>query len=275
MEPTYNEWEHLQSTVMQAYNRIVRDEFNDVVDDDGISTPRSSLKVACLVKDDDSAPMVAIRMAFFYMTCRKAQDLQRPVYGIPVGTFDEVRKYRPQVILHFVEPYEETDTADGYQPVYGQASFRLMSETSQSLTEAELRTIGNRLKTQLGTGNGFVWRKGRNQVTYDNPGQGFGLRIACTSESEGRDVVQAIVQVAGRTVDLSKVNYKENAAPAEAFPTNPGNQTILGKSRKNPRRRPVANVRFRYATCLIHGLPNPIILYDKTGRYRNALVTDF
>lgn len=275
MEPTYNEWEHLQSTVMQAYNRIVRDEFNDVDDDDGISTPRSSLKVACLVKDDDSAPMVAIRMAFFYMTCRKAQDLQRPIYGIPVGTFDEVRKYRPQIVLHFVEPYDETDTAEGYQPVYGQTSFRLMNETSQSITEAELTAIGNRLKTQFGAGGGFIWRKGRNQVTYNNPEDGFGLQIACISEAEGKRVVDAVTRVAGKTVDPTKQNYKENSAPAEAFPANPGTQTILGKSRKKPRKRPVANVQFRYATCLVHGLPNPIILYDKTGRYRNALVTDF
>lgn len=275
MPEEFNEWEHLQSTVMSAYNRFVRDEFRDSPDDDGISTPRGSLRVACLGKDNDSAPMLAIRMMLFYFTVGKAQALQRPVYGYPTGSVDEVRRFRPQVTLHFSENYEDVDLDDGFQPVYGQCSFRLMNETSTSLTESELRSLGQRIKTNLGVGAGFVWRKGRQLLTYTDKDGGLSLQVSCTSEAEGRRVVQEVVGLTSRTLDWSNANYKENLEASEAFPTNPGSQTILGRSRKKPRRRPVANVIFRYATIAVHGLPNPIILYDKTGRYRNALVTDF
>lgn len=274
MEPIFNEWEHLQSTVMSVYNKIVRAEFSDTEDDDGINTPRSSLKVACLSKDEDSAPMLAIRMLFFYMTCRKAQDLQQPVYGIPTGTFDEVRRYKPQITLHFAEAYEDVDTTDGYKPIYGEISFRLMNETSQSLTESELRTYGNKIKSEFGAGNGYVWRKGKSLLTYTDTPNGYGLQIACRSESEGRSIAQKVLNIANKPFNAEKANYKQNLDPAGAYPTNPGSQTILGSSRKKPRQRPVADCRFRYATAKIWGLSNPVVLYDKTLRYRNALVHD-
>lgn len=275
MSEQFSPWEHLQSTISSAYNKIVREEFSDTEDDDGITTSRSSLKIACTVDDSDSAPMVSCRMMLFYFTCRKAQDLQRPVYGIPEGTFDEIRKYRPQITLHFVESYEDVDIEEGYHPVYGECSYRLMSETSESITESELNTIANRIKSEFGAGNGYIWRKGKAMLTYTDASNGFGLKIACRSESEGRAVVSKVFDVAQKTPNWKYCNYKENLEPAEAYPNNPGTDVILGQSRKTPRKRPVADVVFRYATAKIYGMPNPIVLYDKTGRYRNALVDDF
>ncbi|MBW4568619.1 MAG: hypothetical protein KME31_11510 [Tolypothrix carrinoi HA7290-LM1] len=58
----------------------------------------------------------------------------------------------------------------------------------------------------------------------------------------------------------------------KTYPTIPGNQSILGKTRRKPRERPVAYVRFRWAELKLHGLVNDIILYDLTGYWRNALV---
>lgn len=275
MSETFSPWEHLQSTIINSYNKIVRDEFNDVTDDDGISTPRSSLKVACLAVDSDTAAMTACRMLMFYMTCRKAQDMQRPIYGIPSGTFDELRKYRPQITLHFAESIQDVDVEASFQPIYGQCSVRLMSESSTTITEAELRSYANKIKSVFGAGNGYIWKKGRGMLSYNDAANGVKLQINCTTEAVGRSLAENVLDVIGQTPDWQNANYKENLEAAQAYPSNPGQQTILGKPRNKPRIRPIADVRFRYATCSIHGLPNPIILYDKTGRYRNAILNDF
>jgi hypothetical protein len=57
----------------------------------------------------------------------------------------------------------------------------------------------------------------------------------------------------------------------EAFPTIPGQDFIYGKTRRRPRRRPIADVRFQCALLHVHGLPNPIVLYDRSGAYSTAL----
>jgi hypothetical protein len=271
----FSEWEHLQSTMFSAYNRFVREEFSDIEDDDNISTPRSSLKVACLMQDSDTAAIAAVRMMFFYMTIRKAQDLQRPVYGIPYTAIQETRKYKPQITLHFMEDLEDVDSEAGYQPVYGEIAFRLMNESSTTITESELYNYANRIQSTFGSGNGFVWQKGKAMITYTQPDRGYKLQVNCRSEGAGRNVVERVLSVQSHSVDLEYMNFKENKAPADAYPNNPGSTVILGKSRANPRRRPVANVRFRYAVAHIHGLAVPITLYDRTGYHRNALVTEY
>jgi hypothetical protein len=61
----------------------------------------------------------------------------------------------------------------------------------------------------------------------------------------------------------------------ESFPYNPGSQTILGKSRRKPRRRPMVDVRFQYATATIWGLNKPMALYDRSFTFLDALVDEF
>ena len=69
---------------------------------------------------------------------------------------------------------------------------------------------------------------------------------------------------------LLKVN--ESSEPAITYPTIPPNQTILGKVHKEPRKRPIADVRFQYASIKLWGLPEPVILVDKTGYFSTAII---
>jgi len=93
-------------------------------------------------------------------------------------------------------------------------------------------------------------------------------------QAEGRRIVEQVLDIQSHTPDWQYGNYKENLEPTQAFPTNPPNKTIVGKSRKQYRRRPLVTVRFRNAQLHVQGLPNPIVLYDKSGFYKKAILQD-
>ncbi|NEQ20655.1 MAG: hypothetical protein F6K28_15730 [Microcoleus sp. SIO2G3] len=265
----FSPWENLQSVLMQTFNRVVREEFTDA-DDDDLSTPRGRLKVACTIQDDDSAIQVNIRMMLFYFVLRKAADLQTPVYGIPVPGYQEARKFQPQIQLYFQE--DAADVEEGFSPVTGEISFRLMNETAQSLSTSELRSMATRIRSSFATGGGFVWKKGKVQVTYTDRTRGYLLRLLCRSEAEARRVIEAVLDVQNHAPDWKFLNVSNNASPSQRYPTLAPTENILGRSRRMPRQRPIADVRFIYACCHVHGLPNPVILIDRSGYYRQPLI---
>lgn len=268
----FNDWEHFSDVLRQVYNREVRKEFSDA-DDDDISTPRNSLKQACLIKDNDNEAMISARMNFYYYTLRKAQDLQQPVYSIPIEDYDSVRKYRPQVLLFFKEDY--ADLEDGYQPITGRISFRLMDETSTSLTKAELTTIATRIKTQFGNNSqGYIWRRGKDMAVYTDKPNGYDFKLLVRNINDAKELVEKVLDIDNKIPDWQYLTYKENGEPSQAFPTLPPLQNILGTQIRMPRRRPIASVRFQYSVCQIHGRGKPVPLYDRILRFRNALKMD-
>ena len=265
----YNPWEHLQSVVLKTFNREVREEFSDTTDDDGIATPRSSLKQACLVHDNDTAPMIIIRFILYYFIVRKARDLMPPIYGVPEGSFRASMVDSPRILLFFQEDYQTVNK--GESPITGEISFRLTNETSSSITESKLRSLATKIKNEFATGNGFVWNKGRNYYSYVDKEKGYQLKILATTESEAWSIVGKVLDIQNHTPDSEKFTASENKSPSSAFPSSPGSQTILGKSRKKARKRPVVNVRFQYAVFNIQGVMRPIPLVDRSGIFRNAL----
>ena len=239
----YNPWEHLQSVVLKTFNREVREEFSDTTDDDGISTPRSSLKQACLIHDNDTAPMIIIRLILYYFMIRKARDLMPPIYGVPEGSSRVTVVDSPRILLFFQEDYQTVEK--GESPVTGEISFRLTDETSTSITESKLRSLATKIKNEFATGNGFVWNKGKNYYSYIDKKKGYEFKILANTESEAWSVVGKVMDVQGHTPDPGKFTTSENKSPSSAFPSSPGSQVILGKSRKKKRIRPVVNVRFQ------------------------------
>ena len=84
-----NEWEFLQSVLMRLYNRVVRDDFRDGIPDDTISTPESALRYACLIKDNDTAPMALCRMFLYFLV--RGRGLEEPsipmIWELKKGTY--------------------------------------------------------------------------------------------------------------------------------------------------------------------------------------------
>ena len=263
----FSPWEHLQTVLMQSYNRVVRDEFNDVGDDDDITIPRGSLRVACTIRDDDSIPQSFMRMMLFYFVLRKAQDLQTPVYGIPTDTYQQSVKFRPQVKLFFREDLDDVET--GYKPIEAEISFRLVNELSGTINQTEALRLARILQTEFTTSNGFRWQKGRLKVSYKKPEQGYSMVISAYSEAEGIRVIRKVLDIQNHAFDddcLTVSHLGDNP------PIVPPTEFIYGQSRRLPRRRPVGWVRFQYAELHLWGMQNAIILVDRTGFKRTALI---
>lgn len=266
----FSPWEHLQNTVRLAHNQQVRREFDDIELDDDITTPRGSLKVASLIDDKDTAPMTLIRL-FLYHVIIKGFGMPE-IYAVPFTDINESVRYSPKVFLNFSQNYREVGTDD--RAVEGQIAIRLRNETSTTLSQANVDTLAQKIRTLFGSGNGFEWRKGKAMLTYTEPEKGYFMQLLVRDQTEGRRIVEQVLDIQSDTPDWKFSNYKENLEPTAAFPTNPPNRTIIGKSRKQYRRRPVVTVRFRNAQLHVQGLPNPIVLYDKSGIYKRAILQD-
>lgn len=267
----FDEFEHLQSTIIKVHNRIVKEDFSDITGDDlDLAVPRSSLRWACLLKDNDTCEMMIQRFLLFYFTLRKAQDLQQPFYSIPLDDLHASRKFKPQVTLYFKE--EDNDVEEDSRPTWGEISFRLMSKSSATITKSELTTLANKIKTEFGSANGYIWKKGRKLYSYTEKDKGYQLQLLCRDDSTAKELINKILDIENHTPDWKylKSNIADNEN--ETFPYNPGSQTILGKSYKKPRRRPMIDVRFQYATATIWGINRPIALYDRSNTFFDALV---
>ena len=268
----FNGFEHLQDTIRRVQNLIVRDEFFDVGGDSfagDISTGRASLRTACTLQDDDSADMLQMRLWLFYIILKKAKDLHPNIYGIPTTAFQASRKFKPQIELYFLEDVQ--DVATGYNAVAGEISFRLMNETSKSISTSQLTLLGNKIKQFFATPS-FVWKKGKELYSYADWNRGYQLQQLCRNETEARRVVSSVLSIQNHNPEWKRLKLNKATNESEAFPTIPESEVILGKSRKLPRTRPIADVRFQYGALHLHGLPNPICLFDRSYTFPNPVV---
>jgi len=252
---------HLQNVARETYNDLVREWFQDLGGADwneNTDTPRASIRVACTHKRSDSAIMTQLRIALFNLV-KEREALA--IAGLPLDEIQATRKYKPQIFCYFQE--DQRDVEAGFSPVTGSISFRIMN--NDNITPAAAANLARDIKAALALGGGFVWRKGRAMVTYNESDRGYGLQILCRDKAGGRDVVSKILSIQNHTPNWERANYKENEAPGEAFPTMPPRELIYGENRRLPRRRPVADVRFQYAVLHLWGLPNPVCLVDRAG----------
>lgn len=266
----FSPWEHLQNVVMQVQNRRVREEFNDVGGDDwdeNITTSRASLRVACTLRDDDSILQTMIRLWLFDIILQGASNLHPAIYGIPVTTFHESVQFFPQIRLYFMEDLAQVE--EGFEPIEAEISFRLMGQTSTTLTQVEMQAYANKIRTVFSAGSGFTFKKGRLKASYKDQIRGYNMILTVWSEAEAKRVIEQVLDVQNHTPDWDHLTISE---PKKSFPTLPGFQMILGKQRRKPRQRPIGTVRFRYAELKLHGLPNDITLVDRTGFRKNPVV---
>ena len=266
--------ENLQDIIKKWFNREVREYFSDLNVDDNwdpdLTSPRASLANACRHQDDDSLLLTMLKAWFFEHI--KSQTYRVPYYVIPVSSFQESRKFQPQIKLYFQEDLE--DVEPGYPPVSGEIGFRLMGYTTTSLTPSAAEILANRVRIAFGDGGrGYLWRKGKDMATYTDWGKGYQLQLLTRSQGEAREVINKVLDIQNDAPNWSKMNYSENEEPMEAYPTIPGREFIYGENRREPRRRPVASCRFQYALLHLHGVAAPIVLYDRSYTYSTALVT--
>lgn len=272
LPPEFSAQEHLQDTIRKWINREVRNYFSDVGGDTwdpDIVSPRASLRVACTHSDTDSLIMTQLRWQLFERIRRQAFDM--PYFGIPIVGFNEARKFKPQIMLYFQEDLQ--DVEPGFSPVTGEVSFRLMDYESDTITPPIAQTLANRIANNLGLGGGFVWRKGRTMCSYTDRPRGYQLQILARDDNAARSLITQVLDIQNHAPNWSRLNVSENQNEVERFPVIPPNERIYGEIRRTPRARPIADVRFQFAVLNVHGLQNPIPLYDRSGVYPGALAS--
>lgn len=273
LPPNFAAPEHLQDTIKRTYNPEVREWFSDITTDDpDISTPRRSLRTACTHFENDTMDMTLARMLLFDMVI-KQRFMQAQGSSDRDLNYRVLRRTRPQIKLYFLEDLDDVER--GYEPVAGEIKIRIMDETSTTMTEIKAKAIGSRIKSLFGASGGFVWRKGHELFSYTDWDKGYQIQLLARSDTEAKRVIEQVLDIQQHTPDWEYFNASKNGAPSQAFPTVPPKEMILGKSRRLPRRRPVASVRFQHAALKLAGLPKPICVFDRSGRFPDALVTSY
>lgn len=263
-------WKNLRSFLRKSFNREVLDWFSDV--DDPVpdnSTSRKQAKRACLILPKESQNMALMKMLVFRFVVQRVH-LRPHIYGLPIGSDQPIRKHKPQIFLEFLEDEEDLDP--DYDPITGRISYRLMNETSESITKTELIAIANRIKLEFGSGNGFVWKKGKDLATYTDKPKGYQFQLLVRNKADAKVIIEKVLDTNNDNPDWTKLSYKEADNPTGAYPTIPSTVSILGKITREPRIRPIADVRFQYAYCSIWGKKQPVTLYDRSFKFFDALV---
>lgn len=262
-----------QDVNKRIWNKLIREYFRDVsASDDNLdlTTPRQALLKACLHLENDSLLLTIGRMNLFLHATTYLTDRYPIVAGSLLSEVDETITYRPKITLFFRE--NASDAEAGYKPVEMEVSFRLVDETTTTITPSKLTTLANKIKTQFGTGQGYLFRKGRKQIYYRQLNKGYQFFLLARELADGKNLIREILSLNGDTYDDTILKISETENETLAFPYNPGFVNILGKRKTKPRRRPMVNVRFRYAYATIHGYNKPVYLYSKNTYIPDALV---
>jgi len=264
----FSEWEHLQDTVLRDHNKAVRAYFKNQPDDD-LTTPKASLKHACIMKDDDTTAMAQMRMWLFEITIGHAQSVQRPVYGIPVSEVQANWKFRPQVKLYFLEKYdEETHGKEKIPQLEGEITFRLMNETSETISRSNATALAREIKSAFATPP-FTWEKGWYKSTYFDAAKGYDLRLLVKSKAEAERVIKNVLEIQSHSFNRDYFQFVEHD---RSYPTNPGTQRVYGRTVKKPIKRRRADVKFKHAQLLIQGQPNAINLVATSGSRLRSVI---
>jgi hypothetical protein len=262
----FNEFEHLQDMVRREHNKAVQAFFKNQEDND-VSKPKPAMKHACLMKDEDTSTMTLMRQWLFEVNVGHMQSVQTPVYGVPVPESQWKIKFKPQVLLYFKESHTSEAVRSGLAPSTGEISFRLMTESSETISRADAERLAINIKNEFATPL-FVWEKGKYICTYIDEEKGYKLRLYVKSKVEGERVVRRVLSVQDHAFNDDNLQYVENT---RTYPAIPGTHRVYGRTVKKPRERPLADVKFRYAQLLIWGQQNAVNLVSVGGRLKSVI----
>mgnify|MGYP007005566050 FL=1 len=182
------------------------------------------------------------------------------IYGIPTERYQESVKFKPQVNLFFKQKKE--DATPEFAPIESEFSFRFVAaKDSTSITKAQVEYLASRIKSLLGGDTPFFFKKGKGMATYTDLEKGYKLQIPCYDRTEGRKVIEQILDVQGHSPDWKFMNFSTNEEPLQRYDDTPPRKLILDEQHRMPRRRPVGTVYFYKAELHLHGMLGPVPLY--------------
>lgn len=179
------------------------------------------------------------------------------------------RKGKMKVNLHFVEDLANTDP--DYQPVKGNIGFRLMNKNYSQMNLNDLKALGSRIHNKFGDAGKFVWKKGKDLYSYSDWDKGYQLQIIAINVAEAKRVIEQVLDIQNHSPDWENLNKVIPEEPMSRYPTLPDKEIIFGVSIRPQRQRPIADVRFRYASLYIPKFNRAIILVDRKGKIIDSL----
>ena len=199
------EWKLIKSALKRTYNRTVKDYFSDVDDEEleDLTLPRKVLKRCSYIMPKDSMISAILKQQFFWFIVQQLHLKPDLIAGIPKSQYDELYKYKPMITMFFRQ--DPDAVPDGFYAVEGTISFRLINETTESITEAKLISLANEIKQNFGLNGGYIWKKGKQKYTYKDLEKGLDLRILSISETEAKEVIQKVCDLANATYDNDKL----------------------------------------------------------------------
>lgn len=246
--------------------------FEKVSDD---SLPMQSQKdywmKLCTITEDDGLLKAVGKYLLFDRVLGADFSKLNEVYLLPpseVANFNLGSK--PKLKLYFVETNYLADS--GRDVADGQiAGIRLVEFTADSIKKSEAIALGEKIRD---TFNGFIWQKGKSNLSYSDPEKGYNIQILCDTKEGGLEVLGKALSIRDHEIENKRVNFKANEAPDEAYPDTQQEVQRLERSVKKGVKRPVCTVKLRAAFLYLDALVKPEVLYDNSGYYPNPYVTD-
>jgi len=169
-------------------------------------------------------------------------------------------KGQPLITLEFVQDPDKVginSTGKLIPPVTGSIGFRIMNKTDDpksaldKISKSDLKNYADRISTEFGSQNGYIWEKGKAVVSYRNRRQGFEGWYLSKTKNAGINLVKKLLAITGQEIDSTCIKFSETENAELAYPEIPGKTTILGEEIELPRERPVVDVRFREASIYL------------------------
>ena len=190
-------------------------------------------------------------------------------YGLPITQYQTDVFFEPQVELYFShQPPEGIPKNPLQKDAHGRINFRLLGKTETNITLGECVAFATKVKSKFMVPP-FKWEKGKIMCTYTDRKKKYKLQILSRSEAVGKAVIEQVLDIQSHSPDWENLTITNNNQPFIKYPEIADKEIILGESVKLPRRRPNADVYFRYALLHIHGLSKPLVL---CGNKNNPLV---
>jgi len=265
--------DHLQDLIRKVWNREVRDHFKDLGGDDwvpSLGTSRAQYRIGCTHLESDTIAMTELRCRLFEKILNDSVGRYQYVFGVPKDKLDGEVAYTPQISLYFCQ--RSLDVEPGEHFAEGEITFRWTEESKDTVSLAKIELLANKIKLKFTAPQTYRWEKGKTYYYYYDKENGYDFRLLARNVTHAKQVIGDVLSLRGHTPDWdSRLKHTEHANPTQAFPANPGNETILGKPRKRPVRRPLVNVYFRYAILNVP-LVATITLVDLSGTRSKPIV---
>ena len=172
---------------------------------------------------------------------------------------------RPQILMLFQQLDKEL-TENFPRAVVSRISFRLMEKNQQTITKQDLEFYASRIKTLFGGETPFIWERGKESYSYTDHIKGYRFKVLAANEQAARKVVEQVLDIQSHSPNWESMNKNSSVVASESkYDDTPGKQIILGKSYREPRRRPRVTMNFWKAEIFIPGIAGNTLLHDRAG----------